>query len=151
MQLYGGIVHMADAPQWILADFDALNREHFGGKLRPIKIVVQKPPFGTAAATTPGSVVLEDGKRIKVNAVMFIHPRVAAQDRRWVRDTILHEMVHVALDQEEDDGDKEHGQRFVVRANAIGQSLGLPPVEPGSDEAVDWPQSLRGVGFPAWK
>lgn len=85
-----------------------------------------------------------------VNIVWF-HPRTLDQGREFVADTLLHEMVHHSLACIDGDPDKGHGARFTAKANGIGERLGLPPVAPGSDEAVEWPQSVRPAGFHVWR
>jgi hypothetical protein len=136
----------------LVEDFEELNTQFFGGLLKPPIFSVSPPPFGTYAATTPSSIKREDGTRMRVNQVMFIHPSTVRQGRRYVRDTLLHEMVHIALDAEDGDGDKEHGSRFASRANDLGRLLALPPVLSLSDGAIEWPQSVRPSSYHgAWK
>lgn len=60
-------------------------------------------------------------------------------------------MVHLQLDAEHGDSDQQHAQRFVMRANRLGRMLGLRPVAPGSDAAVEWPQSVRKKGYASWR
>jgi SprT-like family len=128
-------------PPWLVEEFEALNRAHFDGKLPPIFIAVQK-----TVTATPAALHSSQG----VSPVIFIHPAVAAQDRRWLRDSLLHELVHYALIVETGDGDMRHGEAFVGRANAIGQTLGVEAVPAGTDEAQEWPQSVRGRDYPRW-
>jgi hypothetical protein len=110
------------------------------GELTKPVVAIYKTPGKTTAATVP----------VEPDLVIFIGPRIIEQDQRWGHDTLLHEMIHVALIEENGDGDAEHGKRFITWANKIGQNYDLPKVAPCSSEARSWPQSVRPSTYPEW-
>ena len=129
-----------DAPEWLDTAFDCLNATHFGGTLpRPI-IVIYQTPEKTTAATVPAA----------ESHVVFIAPQIIKQNERWAKDTLLHEMIHLALIAENGDGDAEHGERFTTLANSIGTKFDLRGVDPRSQAARSWPQSVRPSNYPQW-
>ncbi|MCC6651540.1 MAG: SprT-like domain-containing protein [Candidatus Eisenbacteria bacterium] len=115
-----------------------LNDLHFDGALPSLTFHVNRMG-GQFATFAP-----------RVNIVWF-HPRTLDQGRAFVADTLLHEMVHHALACIGGDPDQGHGERFIAEANAIGTNLGLAPVAPGTDAAVNWPQSVRPAGYHTWR
>ena len=128
---------MAEAPPWMFELFDTLNAGHFDGSLPRPKLGVQNW-LGHLAAYIP-----------KVRMI-WIHPRTAQQDRKYVADSLLHEMVHYALEAETGDHVQDHGNAFVERANKIGVST--RPACPGTGRrrrtrmaAVPAPIGLRSV------
>lgn len=106
---------------WIWSKFDELNAQHFRGQLEPPQEILRLQSTTWAALTvntmangTPCRLIWLDGEALDTD------PSVAA-------DSLLHEMVHYELAaQANGDGDQTHGTRFVVRADEIGRSLGLP-------------------------
>jgi SprT-like family len=124
-------------PDWLLDEFNALNARHFGGLLpRPRGFRVND--LGYKAFYVPEV------------RLFFFHRRTLDQDRKFISDTLLHEMIHCALELETGDHAQDHGQPFVDRANAIGATLGLRSVELGTDEVLDWPQSVRPPDYCPW-
>jgi len=128
-------VLMDKIPTWVEEDFDSLNTQFFGGRLPRLRFMINKLA-GHPAGYIPGR-----------TSAVFIHPGTIQQGRKFVADSLLHELVHHALYQESGDVDREHGVRFVTMANTIGAQLGLPPVEADTDGALWWPQSVRPGGY----
>ena len=135
-----GVDDHDDAPDWLEEAFDELNQKYFDGKLSKPEIAVYKTPGTTAAATVPTDEAV----------VVFINPRIIEQDRRWAIDTLLHEMIHIALIEQNGDGDAAHAERFTAHAKRIGATAGLRDVEAGSEGARNWPQSVRRSSYPPW-
>lgn len=125
-------------PPWIEEIFEELNSRHFGGDLKC-------PRFGVSslgdhfASYAPGV------------HLIFLHPRTLDQSRRFIADTLLHELVHYALEVRTGRHEKDHGPAFVALANEIGCSLGLPPVSIGTDAVLEWPQSVRPKDYAPWQ
>lgn len=122
-------------PLWLEEEFDGLNARFFDGQLPRLHFMVNRwagQPAGYFA--------------IKTGAVFF-HPGTIEQGREFVADSLLHELVHHALRLGTGDADGDHGVRFVAMANRIGARLGLPLVDPGTDAAEWWPQSVRPEGY----
>ncbi len=66
------------------------------------------------------------------------------QRAEFLSDSVLHEMIHYAQKYlDKDTAAERHGAAFVRIANRIADALGLGHVEPESDGANCWPQSLR--------
>jgi predicted SprT family Zn-dependent metalloprotease len=116
--------------------FDELNREHFDGGLQRPKFAVDK--LGHYAFYAPHV------------EIIFMHPRTLDQERKFVADTLLHELLHYALEVRTEDHAQDHGAAFVGLANEIGARLGLPAVQVGTDAVVEWPQSVRPVAYSPW-
>jgi len=78
-----------------------------------------------------------------------------ADSAAFLRDVLLHELVHVELGTETEPSYKGHGPRFAARCNRIGELLGLPqvaarPRRKGGDGPADcafWPLSVRPPGW----
>lgn len=130
--------HERQVPAWVSDLFTVLNAEHFDGALPALTFHVNRMG-GHFATYAP------------VVHIVWFHPRTLDQGREFVADTLLHEMVHHCLACTDGDPDQDHGERFIERANAIGEKLGLALVAPGSDAAVEWPQSVRPDGFHTWR
>jgi hypothetical protein len=124
--------------QWLDEMFDTLNSAHFKGAL-------PRPTFASANHEGKFAVYVP-----KPYVAIVFHPRTLEQARRWIADSLLHEMVHMGLDDGNLNTGQEHGRDFVARANKIGQMLGLRPVSPGTDQAINWPQSVRKKGYAEW-
>ncbi len=124
---------------WLNEVFDELNVRHFSGRLA-------RPTFARASYEGKYALYVPQPYRI-----LTFHPRLLEQDARWISDSILHEMIHMRLDDGKENTDKDHGKRFVMEANRIGRMLGLRGVAPGSDDAIEWPQAIRKRGFPEWR
>lgn len=123
-------------PPWIDDEFDRLNAEHFQGKL-------PRPKWGENKMRKAAVATIGPGKHL-----VWFHPdMLRLMSRKFVGDSMLHELVHVALAEENGDGGQDHGRRFVHLANNIGAKLGLLAVAAGSDAALDWPQSVRPKGY----
>jgi hypothetical protein len=129
---------MDHIPAWLDEVFDQLNRDHFQGALARPKFAVSK--LGGRFANYAPTVHL-----------IFIHPRTPDQDRRFVGDTLLHELVHYALELRTGDHAQDHGPAFVDLANVIGARIRLPAVRLGSDAVLEWPQSVRPEGYSPWR
>jgi predicted SprT family Zn-dependent metalloprotease len=123
---------MDTIPSWVDDVFAELNTKFFGSKLRSPKYTLA--PFdGQLAASTVYNGI----------SGIFFHPRILDRGRAFVADTLLHELVHLELIRRGEQPDKDHGVQFVALANQIGRKLGLPDVQPCSDAASLWPQSVR--------
>jgi predicted SprT family Zn-dependent metalloprotease len=118
--------------------FDELNSAHFGGALPRPKFVVNG--LGGRFANYAPQVHL-----------IFLHPRMLDQSRRFVADTLLHELVHYALELRTGDHDQGHGPAFVSLANEIGAKLGVPRVTLGTEAVLEWPQSVRPADYAPWQ
>lgn len=78
-----------------------------------------------------------------------------ADSDRFLRDVLLHELVHVELGTETEPSYKGHGPRFAARCNRVNELLGLPqvaarPRRKGGDGPADcafWPLSVRPPGW----
>ncbi|MEO8902202.1 MAG: SprT-like domain-containing protein [Polyangiaceae bacterium] len=129
---------MTDVPSWLPDMFADLNARHFDGRLPlpPFAVLSLNGWFGFYAP--------------KIHMIS-LHPRTLDQDRAFVADTLLHEMVHYALEVETGDHEQNHGPRFVEMANRIGNSLGLRQVQLGSDSVLEWPQSVRPADHAPWR
>lgn len=129
---------MDKIPGWLNEVFDEMNAKHFGGAL----------PRPTFSVNKLGGRYANYAPRVRI---IFLHPRTLDQDRKFVADTLLHELVHYALELRTGDHAQDHGAAFVALANEIGASLGLPAVTIGSDAVVEWPQSLRPTDCAPWR
>ncbi|WP_437759651.1 SprT-like domain-containing protein [Sorangium sp. So ce1389] len=129
----------AELPEWPLNVFDELNNTFFDSKLPSIKFSINKHGGQYAAFAPVGD-----------SGILWFHPGTLLQGRAFVADSMLHELIHYALHRRDGDGDQAHGYRFVEYANGIGARLSLPPVKLGSDEVLEWPQSVRPDGFHSW-
>lgn len=136
-----------DSTHWIWSRFDEHNARHFGGRLeRPQEIL--RSAFAAWGAATVNMIV--DGTPCRM---IWIDGAALDADESAASDSLLHEMIHYDLAASADgDGDRGHGARFIARANAIGQVLGLLPCDlPGStpqqveDFARTWPKVQREV------
>lgn len=127
-------------PDWMPALFAELNRTYFEGALPPLHFGVNKMGGRLATYASLGA----------KGGMVWFHSGVLRQGRAYVADSLLHELVHHALQQRNGDPDQDHGPKFVEMANVIGARLGLPPVHPRSDEAIEWPQAVRPKGFHKW-
>jgi predicted SprT family Zn-dependent metalloprotease len=121
----------------LVAIFDALNARHFGGVLPRPKRFLQMNFGGCFAFYMP-----------KVQ-ILGLHPRTLEQDEKFIADSLLHELVHYALELRTGDHDQHHGEAFIALANEIGASLGLPAV--ASTTVTEWPQSLRPAEYAPWR
>lgn len=126
-----------DSELRLVAFFDEVNAQHFGGTLPRPKKFLQMDFGGTFAFYMP-----------KVHIIGF-HPRTLQQEDRWLSDSLLHEMVHYALELRTGDHHQHHGQAFVDLANELGAPLGLPSVN--ATTVIDWPQSVRPKGYARWR
>ena len=124
-------------PTWVPELFDELNTRYFDGKL-PQLTFHTNPLGGRYAAYAP------------IANIVFFHPRTLDQGKKFVTDSLLHEMVHHLLQQRDGDNGQDHGLKFVEIANRIGRELGVPDVPPSSEAAIEWPQSVRPHGFHIW-
>ena len=130
---------MDTIPPWMPEEFALLNARHFGGALPEPGDFLVNNWAGQFAVYAP-----------QVH-LFFFHQRTLDQDRKWISDTLLHEMLHYALELESGDHEQHHGTRFVNLANKIGASLGLPSLAIGDDRVLEWPQSVRPAGYCAWR
>jgi predicted SprT family Zn-dependent metalloprotease len=126
-----------DLEHEVVAIFDSLNAAHFGGEL-------PRPKFMQSA-------LLAFGYYMSRVHIIALHPRTLQQDRKYIADTVLHELVHYALELRTGDHDKDHGKAFVDLANEIGASLGLPAVCEGNAAVLEWPQSVRPADYAPWR
>lgn len=125
-------------PAWLNELFDDLNRQHFAGEIPKPKFAVNKLG-GQFANYAP------------IAHLIFFHPRTLEQDRKFVADTLLHELLHYVLELRTGDHAPDHGPAFVALANEIGAKLGLPEVSLGSNAVLEWPQSVRPPDYAAWR
>jgi hypothetical protein len=121
-------------PPELIDLFDELNREHFGG-------VLGRPSF----TFTPTSAGMRAWYTHVPNSLSLIAitEETFKKGHAFALDSMLHEMVHHCLVTVDGGDDKKHGVRFVRLANQIGETLGLPPVAAGTEDARCWPQSVR--------
>ena len=122
---------MGDIPDYLDESFDKLNAQWFEGRL-------PRPQWIRMKGVKASHLFIGPGKHM-----VGFDPGLKLMPRPFVEDSLLHEMVHVALSEWNGDNDQKHVERFTELANAIGSGLGLPAVLPGSDAALDWPQSVR--------
>ncbi len=114
----------------IQAAFDAYNIQLFGGRLTQPRILVRNMKTDLARWYTPdagrprGCIVLAGNKR---------HPG------GW-RASLVHEMVHVAIAEEEND---DHGPLFTAECNRVGAILGVEPCEVW--DSWNWPSHHEDV------
>ena len=84
----------------------------------------------------------------------IVHPWPALGVKRFLRDALLHEMVHqfhYEVTGNAESGYRGHGPLFAKVCNDIGERLGLPPVVPrrrgrnGAGKAIcnQWPHNVR--------
>jgi predicted SprT family Zn-dependent metalloprotease len=118
--------------------FNELNVAHFNGTLAPPKFFINKLG-GQYASYAP------------IARIIFFHPRTLDQDRKYVSDSLLHELLHYALEIRTGDHAQDHGSHFVNLANEIGARLGLPMVQLGTDAVLEWPQSVRPKDYAPWR
>jgi hypothetical protein len=130
---------MKTIPTWLPEEFELLNARHFDGKLpKPGDFLVNNWG-GHFAVYAP------------VVRLFFFHERTLDQDRSFVSDTLLHEMLHCALEVDSGDHEQHHGPRFVALANKIAATLGLPSLAVGDEKVLEWPQSVRPAGYSPWR
>lgn len=79
-----------------------------------------------------------------------------ADRHRWLKDVVLHEMVHQRLNQLNHPGRHDqggHGPAFTAECNRIGEMMGLPAVKPRGRKGKDipissqWPLCVRPSGM----
>ena len=130
-------------------EWDTLVRAHFGDRvyLHGAVVLLGRPAAHGALGTT--SKRHRDGRlEVVVDAGLYLgaHPDIdaaAPAQGRWnlVRDVLLHEAVHVAIDttgppwREQAD----HGGPYALLADAIGTRLGLPSI----GHWAHWPYFTR--------
>lgn len=141
---------------------DELNAEHFGGELPPVVLLLA----ATSSPRALGDHIRQDEHGIRYR--VRIRPSTAKRGPLFLRDVLLHELVHVAqehhdeaacADQIGEPGYRGHGPRFAARCNAIGAKLGLREVaardrkkklfsndEPMPD-CAQWPINVRPAGY----
>ncbi len=160
----------------LYASFDEHNGRFWGGGLLPVPILVTNPHttrafadasefsgFGckqqmrmrTACARGSYPTKFEPGKR----GFWRMRPGHRFEDRvRWLSDVVLHEMIHLWLNQIDAPGRNEHqghGAIFTAECNRIGTELGLLPVrirrrnsDPRETPASpQWPHCVRPGGM----
>lgn len=129
---------MTPAPAWIASLFERLNQAHFNGLL-------SAPPLFVWTFMQDRT----NGMYTHTPKITFISitPETAAKGETFVGDTLLHEMVHHAVATVLNRNHQAHGDDFVMVANPIGATLGLPPVKANSQHAGFWPQSVRPLGY----
>jgi predicted SprT family Zn-dependent metalloprotease len=115
--------------------FNELNARHFASQL-------PTPRFMSAKL---GKL---HGMYLPIVKIISLPPKTLERGRDFYADTMLHELIHFALEVRTGDHAQHHGQAFVDLANTIGASLGLPTVRLGEDAVLYWPQSARGADYP---
>jgi hypothetical protein len=155
--------------------FDEHNAAHFGGRLDPVVILITPPTSARASADAAefSGFGCRQQMRIRpsiargshnadrpqgVKAFYRMVPGHALENRlRWLSDLVLHEMIHLWLNQIEDprrDEHQGHGAPYTAECNRIGGMLGLDPVvsrrrkTDGARVGIssDWPQNVRPGG-----
>jgi hypothetical protein len=153
--------HSADAKR-LYALFDAWNAAHYDGRLTVPYIVLLEPSsprnFGDTSSVSGWGGKLQI--RLRPSLLNGTHPRlrtgeVFAEGRfRFVADVLLHEMVHhyhFEVTGTHEDAFHGHGPAFRDTCNAIGQTLGMPPVRSAKKRGPDkdlpscahWPHNVR--------
>ncbi|RYZ18021.1 MAG: hypothetical protein EOO70_00135 [Myxococcaceae bacterium] len=140
---FGAITHNEESnldkiPKWLDQIFNDLNNKHFGGSL-------QRPDFSVSSMGGHFAFYAP------VVRMIFFHPRTLDQTREFITDTLLHELVHYALEVRTGDHSQDHGPAFVQLANEIGAALRLPAVQQGTDAVITWPQSVRPKDYAPWR
>jgi hypothetical protein len=81
--------------------------------------------------------------------ILVVSHEARRRGRRFYGDTLLHEMVHLAVALLDGGASQynRHDHRFAQRANAIASALGLDSIAADSAEANQWPQTLRPKGY----
>lgn len=81
-----------DAGEFIVSEYDRLNREHFRGQLPPVPMVIGMTPYGRCIGLTRASGPWTGRTpRITIASNLFEIGSAA------VSDVVLHEMIHVKL------------------------------------------------------
>jgi hypothetical protein len=144
----------ADGPdrELIVALYEAFrfnNKTYFGGDLDPAPILLTTPTSPKAQADYANFSAFGCRHQIRVRPACArgvyptgayegvprkgwrMRPGHPIEDRLvWLQDLVLHEMVHLAMEQRgvREDGYKGHGPVFTSEVNRIGTMLGLPSV-----------------------
>jgi hypothetical protein len=156
--------------------FDELNEAYFDGLIRPTAILISPPTSAKAIADACHFSSWAGYFQIRLRPTVVegrypagaygekkfaghrMRPGHAVEDRlRYLADNLLHEMMHVFLDQQDvprRDEYKGHGPVFTDLCNAIGAKMGLPKVfvrrrkdDPKSlPLSADWPCCVRPGG-----
>jgi hypothetical protein len=125
------------------------NETYFGGSLEPAPILLTPPTSPKAQADYANFSAFGCKHQIRVRPACArgvyptgayegvprkgwrMRPGHPIEDRLvWLQDLVLHEMVHLAMEQRgvREDGYKGHGPVFTSECNRIGAMLGLPNV-----------------------
>jgi hypothetical protein len=155
--------------------FDRHNTVFWAGELHPVPILISPPTSARAFADASefSGFGCKQQMRVRPSVARGIHnsdrqpgvkpfhrmtPEHDLEDRlRWLSDLVLHEMVHLWLNQIEHPGQHEHqghGAAFTSECNRIGTVLGLPLVKsrrrrndpPSLPISGQWPQNVRPGG-----
>jgi hypothetical protein len=145
--------------------FDMCNNDHFNSELTtPPYITFSAPDYmGHLGSYSPVS-DFGGGAHIKIRPALLgkRHPRTKNMPEdgkiRFVRDVLLHQMVHEYLDEViglDWEFVQSHGDAYLRKCNEIGERMGLgpvgPPNPPKSSEkrysALYWPHVVRPSGY----
>ena len=159
----------------LYVDFDELNARFWQGELEPAPIMVTPPtsPRAFADAAEYSGFGCRQQMRIRASVARGEHNQDKpagtrpfwrmraghnlADRQRWLRDLVLHEMVHLWLNQNDAPLRHEHrghGRPFTAECNRMSDEMGLPPVvirRRKSDPvnlsiSSEWPHNVRPGG-----
>lgn len=146
----GELVQLHGHPiaQMLYAAFGVYNEQFFGGNLGAPLVLITNPK----SARTLGDYIVRDVHGLESR--IRIAPRCVDRGEAFLRDVLLHEMVHAWQEEIEEDGEdgyRGHGPKFAAKCTEIGAALGLPPVgvkgRDGLPDCKSWPMNVRPEGY----
>ena len=146
----------------LVALFEDLNARHFDASLPVVPVRHGIPDDAGEREDLNGLVTLQVHPRPGVPSLACVtiyladelfEARWDCEDDRWtkVADTLLHQMVHLAIDVDALGGaypfEDHHGQHFTEECNRIGERMGWARVLPSAEtvdpdnDAAGWPDN----------
>lgn len=132
----------------IYAAYNDYNRRFFADKLGvPFLLITQ-----AKSARTLGDYIGRDEHGLESR--IRISPAAVKRGPRFVKDVLLHEMIHAWQMEVEKDGENSyrgHGPKFAAECTRIGKRLGLAAVgvkgRDGLPDCAHWPMIVRPEGY----
>jgi len=142
--------------------FEELNERHFGSSLPLVPVCQGIPDDGDDRLDLDGLVSVGVYPRPEVRSPASVSIYLAdelfespwgSEDDRWrkITETLLHQMVHLAVDVDALGGahrfEPHHGQYFAAECNRIGEPEGWSPVRASAqdvypdEDAANWPDN----------